>query len=59
MKRDSFRSVGACFGLALGVALMYAVGLSGVLQMGICGAVGAVAGGITGEKIYDSRNTEN
>lgn len=55
-KKESYRSVGAIVGLLVGAGLMYSVGLAGVMPLAICGATGAVAGGITGEKIFQSRH---
>ena len=52
MTEDSSRSVGAIIGLVLGLGLMFLIGFGGMIPGAIFGAGGAVAGGITGEKLY-------
>ncbi|TWT94577.1 hypothetical protein [Stieleria varia] len=56
MTKQHYRSIGAIIGLAIGATLMYLVGQGGVMPLAICGATGAVAGGMTGERIYNARN---
>ena len=55
MKRETYRTIGAIAGLALGLAVMWLVGLSGIVPAAIFGAGGTVIGGVTGEKIHDRR----
>jgi hypothetical protein len=50
-RRDLGRSIGALTGLAIGVLLMWIFGYSGVLYGFLFGAGGAVAGGMTGERL--------
>jgi len=57
MTRDSFRTIGALLGLALGVGLMILLGQSGMLAGALFGAGGCVLGGISGEKLYDKAGT--
>jgi len=56
MRRESYRSIGAIIGLAVGFALMKLVGQSGVMPGAIFGAGGALAGGIVGERVHAMRN---
>ena len=56
MTRDNYRSVGAISGLALGIAVMMLLGLSGVLPGALFGAGGALAGGIAGERVHAMLN---
>ena len=56
MRRESYRSIGAIIGLAVGFALMKLVGQSGVMPGAIFGAGGALAGGIAGERVHAMRN---
>ncbi|TWT73887.1 hypothetical protein [Allorhodopirellula solitaria] len=51
--RDTYRSVGAIVGLALGLALMWLLGLGGMVPAAIFGAGGAVIGGMSGERLAD------
>ncbi len=51
--RNTFRSLGAIVGLALGLALMWLLGLGGMVPAAIFGAGGAVIGGMSGERIAD------
>lgn len=53
MNRENYRTVGAILGLAVGILLMVAVGLNGLIAGAIFGAGGCVLGGISGEKLYD------
>ena len=55
MTQDGCRSVGAIAGLAVGLALMFAFGLGGMIPGFLFGAGGAVAGGMLGEKVYARR----
>ena len=52
MTRDASRSIGAISGLCLGLAVMFAAGIGGMIPGAIFGAGGAVVGGITGEKLF-------
>lgn len=52
MTEDASRSVGAIAGLCLGLAIMFALGLGGMIPGALFGAGGAVAGGIIGEKVF-------
>lgn len=51
MKKETRRSIGAIIGMVLGWSLMWATGMSGLVPAFIFGAGGAVAGGMTGEKL--------
>ncbi|MFG0291215.1 MAG: hypothetical protein ACF8CQ_23835 [Rhodopirellula sp. JB044] len=51
--RDTFRTVGALTGLCVGLSLMWLLGWGGVLASGFFGAIGAVVGGMAGERIHD------
>lgn len=51
--RHSFRSFGAIAGLALGLGMMWLLGLGGMVPAAIFGAGGAVIGGMSGERIAD------
>ena len=51
--RDTFRSMGAIAGLAIGLGLMWMLGFGGLVPAAIFGAAGAVIGGITGERMAD------
>jgi len=55
MKTETSRSIGAIIGLTLGVAIMWASGLHGLIPGFIFGAGGAVVGGMTGEKLNPGR----
>lgn len=55
MSRDQFRTIGALTGLVLGILFMLGLGMGGLMPAAIFGAGGAVAGGMSGEKIYDRR----
>ncbi len=59
MSKQNHRSIGALIGLSLGAAMMHFAGLEGVMPLAICGATGAVAGGITGEKIFYARDSRD
>ena len=52
MTKDASRSIGAIAGLCLGIALMMAIGFHDMVSSALFGAGGAVAGGVTGEKIF-------
>lgn len=56
MTVDGFRSIGAITGLVIGLALMIGLGYGGMIPGFLFGAGGAVAGGISGEKLYAKRN---
>lgn len=56
MSRESYRSIGAIFGLAIGFALMKLAGQSEIVPGAIFGAGGALAGGIIGERVHTLRN---
>lgn len=49
-RRERNRSLGAIIGLSIGLLLMWALGLGGVLYGFVFGAGGAVVGGITAER---------
>jgi len=49
-RRERNRSLGAIIGLSIGLMMMWALGLGGVLYGFVFGAGGAVIGGITGER---------
>lgn len=51
--RDTYRTVGALSGLAVGLTLMWLFGLGGLVYAGVFGAGGAVIGGMSGERIHD------
>jgi len=53
MNRERFRSLGAIIGLAAGFAIMFLLGLTGLLWGAFFGAGGAVLGGMSGERLYD------
>jgi outer membrane lipoprotein SlyB len=55
MTLDAYRSIGAITGLVVGLGLMFAFGFGGMIPGFLFGAVGAVAGGMSGEKIYATR----
>ena len=52
MTEDLSRSIGAIAGLCLGIALMMALGFHDMVSGALFGAGGAVAGGISGEKVF-------
>ena len=52
MSKDNYRSIGAIVGLVVGIGLMIASGQHSMLAGALFGAGGAVAGGISGEKVY-------
>ena len=52
MTENACRSIGSITGLVLGLTLMFALGLTGMVAGALFGAGGAVAGGISGEKFY-------
>lgn len=56
MTQEAYRSIGAIAGLIIGIALMLALGYGGMIPGFLFGAGGAVAGGISGEKIYAKRH---
>lgn len=51
MSRDAGRSIGALIGLSIGVLVMWWLGYAGVMPLFLFGASGAIAGGITGERM--------
>lgn len=51
MSRDTARSIGALIGLSIGVLVMWSLGYGGVMPLFLFGASGAIAGGITGERM--------
>ena len=51
MNKDTRRSIGAIIGLTLGLTMMWLLGMRGLVPAFIFGAGGAVAGGMTGEKL--------
>jgi hypothetical protein len=55
MKTETSRSIGAIIGLTLGIAIMWALGLGGMIPGFFFGAGGAVAGGMTGERLNPGR----
>lgn len=54
MGEQTYRTIGSLLGLAIGIALMYFLGLRGIVLSALFGAGGCVAGAITAEKIYAS-----
>jgi outer membrane lipoprotein SlyB len=52
MTEESSRSVGAILGLVIGLGLMFLLGFGGMIPGALFGAGGAVAGGVTGEKVF-------
>ena len=58
MSKDNYRSIGAILGLAIGLGLMFVMGLGGMIPGAVFGAGGAVLGGITGEKIFAWRHVD-
>ncbi|MDM4016310.1 hypothetical protein [Roseiconus lacunae] len=56
MTRDTYRSIGAITGLAIGIVLMRSLGLGGIIYGAIFGASGATIGGIVGEQLHGARN---
>ena len=56
MNEDTYRSIGAIIGLTLGLILMFALGIGGMIPGALFGAGGAVTGGICGEKLFASRS---
>lgn len=57
MSRDTHRSIGAIAGLGIGLGLMMTLGFSGLVPAAIFGATGCVIGGMSGERIYDKRDS--
>ena len=59
MSKENYRTIGAVIGLALGIALtigvMIITGHSSMIAGALFGAGGAVAGGISGEKVHQWR----
>jgi hypothetical protein len=55
MNRGTYRSIGALIGLALGFAIVWGMGMGGLIPLGIAGSAGSVIGGISGEQFYDQR----
>jgi outer membrane lipoprotein SlyB len=50
LKKETRRSIGALTGLTIGLVMMWSLGLGGLVPAFICGAGGAVAGAIAGER---------
>ncbi|MEM6980482.1 MAG: hypothetical protein AAF539_12535 [Planctomycetota bacterium] len=55
LTREGCRSAGATFGLALLLLATWSAGYAGLMPLAIAGALGAVLGGMTGERMYDGR----
>lgn len=51
-----FRRFGAIGGLLLGLGLMWSLGYGGLIPGALFGATGAVAGGMTGERLARRRS---
>ena len=58
MSKDNYRSIGAIVGLGIGLVLMFALELGGMIPGAVFGAGGAVLGGISGEKVFAWRHVE-
>jgi hypothetical protein len=54
MSEQTYRTIGSLLGLAIGIALMYLLGLRGIVPSALFGAGGCVAGAIIAEKLYAS-----
>ncbi len=52
MSEQNYRTIGALSGLAIGIGLMFAIGMSGLVPSAIFGAGGCVCGGIIAENVY-------
>lgn len=52
MTLQTYRSIGALIGLAIGIGVMLTLGIRGIIPSAIFGAGGCVAGGVTAEQIY-------
>lgn len=50
-REQTYRSIAAITGLVLGLLVMWLLGLNGMLWGALFGAGGAVAGGMTGERL--------
>ncbi len=59
MSEQTYRTIGALLGLALGIALMLVLGLRGIAFSALFGAGGCVAGAITAERIYASNRRQD
>ncbi|QEG43233.1 hypothetical protein [Roseimaritima ulvae] len=55
MSEQNYRTIGSLCGLALGLAMMWALGIGGMIPGALFGAGGAVLGGITGERLAARR----
>lgn len=55
MTEQSYRSIFAILGLAIGLGLMVLLGFGGMIPGAVFGAGGAVLGGMTGEQIARRR----
>ncbi len=51
MSREAGRSIGALAGLAIGAAMMWALGYGGVIPLFLFGAGGTMVGGMIGERM--------
>jgi hypothetical protein len=54
MTEQTFRTIGALTGLAIGIGLMVALGFRGILPSALFGAGGCVLGAMTAERIHRS-----
>lgn len=59
MSRDTYRSIGAMLGLALGVLLMSTLGFGGLVAGAIFGSSGCVSGAIAGEQLHAKRTRDS
>lgn len=55
MNEQNYRTIGSLCGLALGLGLMWALDIGGMIPGALFGAGGAVLGGITGERLAARR----
>lgn len=55
MNEQNYRTIGSLCGLALGLGMMWALNFGGMIPGAIFGAVGAVLGGMTGERLATRR----
>lgn len=59
MTEQTYRTIGSLLGLAMGIALMFLLGLRGIVPSALLGAGGCVAGAITAERLYASNHRRN